>query len=27
MGTVARGRVESRDWTEAFTKFWHESPE
>lgn len=27
MGTVARGRVESRDWTEAFNKFWHESPE
>jgi len=27
MGTAARGRVESRDWTEAFEKFWHESPE
>ena len=27
MGLSARGRVESRDWTEAFEKFWHESPE
>jgi len=27
MGVAARGRVESRDWTEAFEKFWHESPE
>lgn len=27
MGIAARGRVESRDWTEAFEKFWHESPE
>jgi glycosyltransferase involved in cell wall biosynthesis len=27
MGTAARGRVESRDWTEAFEKFWYESPE
>lgn len=27
MGLAARGRVESRDWTEAFEKFWHESPE
>jgi len=27
MGAAARGRVESRDWTEAFEKFWHESPE
>jgi glycosyltransferase involved in cell wall biosynthesis len=27
MGAAARGRVESRDWTEAFEKFWYESPE
>lgn len=27
MGLAARGKVESRDWTEAFEKFWHESPE
>jgi glycosyltransferase involved in cell wall biosynthesis len=27
MGLAARGAVESRDWTEAFEKFWHESPE
>ncbi|MFA7234144.1 MAG: glycosyltransferase [Terrimicrobiaceae bacterium] len=27
MGLAARGRVESRDWTEAFEKFWRESPE
>lgn len=27
MGTAARARVESRDWTEAFEKFWYESPE
>jgi len=27
MGLAARGRVESRDWTEAFEKFWQESPE
>ena len=27
MGLTARGRVESRDWTEAFEKFWQESPE
>ena len=27
MGAAGRGRVESRDWTEAFDKFWHESPE
>lgn len=27
MGLASRGRVESRDWTEAFEKFWHESPE
>ena len=27
MGTASRGRVESRDWTEAFEKFWFESQE
>jgi len=27
MGLAARGKVESRDWTEAFEKFWRESPE
>jgi glycosyltransferase involved in cell wall biosynthesis len=27
MGTSGRARVESRDWTEAFQKFWDESPE
>jgi len=27
MGNASRGRVESRDWTEAFEKFWFESPE
>lgn len=27
MGTAARARVEPRDWTEAFEKFWQESPE
>jgi len=27
MGAAARTRVESRDWTEAFEKFWYESPE
>ncbi|MEI6032990.1 MAG: glycosyltransferase [Verrucomicrobiae bacterium] len=27
MGAAARARVESRDWTEAFNKFWNESPE
>ncbi|MBE2205345.1 MAG: glycosyltransferase [Chthoniobacterales bacterium] len=27
MGLAGRGKVESRDWTEAFEKFWRESPE
>jgi glycosyltransferase involved in cell wall biosynthesis len=27
MGVSGRSRVETRDWTEAFHKFWHESPE
>lgn len=27
MGLAARGKVESRDWTEAFERFWRESPE
>ncbi len=27
MGHVARGKVESRDWTEAFEQFWQGSPE
>lgn len=27
MGLAARARVESRDWTEAFEKFWSASPE
>jgi glycosyltransferase involved in cell wall biosynthesis len=27
MGVQARARVEARDWTEAFEKFWNESPE
>lgn len=27
MGTSGRSRVETRDWTEAFQKFWNESPE
>ena len=26
MGGLARGRVETRDWSEAFEKFWHASP-
>ena len=25
MGALARGRVETRDWSEAFEKFWHAS--
>jgi glycosyltransferase involved in cell wall biosynthesis len=27
MGASGRSRVETRDWTEAFQKFWNESPE
>ncbi len=27
MGRAARSRVENRDWSEAFEKFWNESPE
>jgi glycosyltransferase involved in cell wall biosynthesis len=27
MGASGRARVETRDWTEAFQKFWNESPE
>jgi glycosyltransferase involved in cell wall biosynthesis len=27
MGSAARGRVETRDWSEAFEKFWTASPE
>jgi glycosyltransferase involved in cell wall biosynthesis len=27
MGSAARGRVENRDWSEAFEKFWSASPE
>jgi len=27
MGESGRARVETRDWTEAFEKFWNESPE
>jgi len=27
MGSAARGRVEGRDWSEAFEKFWAASPE
>lgn len=27
LGTAARSRVENRDWTEAFEKFWSASPE
>jgi len=26
MGLLARGRVETRDWSEAFETFWHASP-
>jgi hypothetical protein len=26
MGSLARGRVETRDWSEAFETFWHASP-
>ena len=25
MGSLARGRVETRDWSEAFETFWHAS--
>ena len=25
MGGLARSRVETRDWSEAFEKFWHDS--
>ena len=27
MGKAARARVESRNWTEAFERFWNNSPE
>jgi glycosyltransferase involved in cell wall biosynthesis len=27
MGSAARARVETRDWSEAFEKFWAASPE
>ena len=27
MGSLSRHRVETRDWSEAFEKFWMESPE
>ncbi|MEI8292542.1 MAG: glycosyltransferase [bacterium] len=27
LGEAGRSRVESRDWTEAFNRFWNESPE
>ena len=26
MGGLARSRVETRDWSEAFEKFWHDAP-